>query len=672
MSRRQLRTTFLGVKTRQDLAALLGQTEQGLCVVIWGRDEDEKYRTFTIGKRSGGIRLIQAPKPPLLVLQWALAPFLDACYEPPPSVHGYVSGRSIRTNAAPHERCCQMLKLDLSNFFPSITFPRVYGLFKSAPFLFSNEVAATIANLVCWEGSLPQGSPVSPVISNMICKGLDRDLSKLAKENSTQYTRYADDLTFSTKSEGPWSLILFDGEVRRPHIALAEIVARNGFVINDSKTRILNKYCRRMVTGVVTNQRLNVPQSFLRKTNRLLKLAGKHGLATVGRWCREQSAPRSLIFKPEDHLVRVLRGRIAYASMIRGDQDALCQKHSLYLENLIAGRPLTDNLFVSNMAAKRLSPVRILHLSDFHFRGGTSWNSTPILDDLIKCICDPNRMNDGPPDLVVITGDIAFSGKMKEYNLALKFLTELYTKLALPPARILIVPGNHDVDRLQINDTSRREQENLLRSQDPGQTIHAMLSDPPLRKLMLRRLDAYQKFREKFYLAGKQSEVWWKETVTLAGMQVGISGLCSSWMSGADKEQGQLMVGLPQVNAAMHPAEGCDLRIALLHHPLSWISERDNESIDAIRASSDVVLHGHTHVSEVSTTYSSVGDITVLGAGACYESSKRPNSFQHVTLDMEARTARCHVYKWKPRERSWGEDRDVGNNSICTMPLKRQ
>ncbi|NJK31887.1 MAG: hypothetical protein HC927_05445 [Deltaproteobacteria bacterium] len=567
-------------------------------------DEDKKYKTFTIPKRSGGRRQILAPCGPILGLQHKLRDFLDACYEPPPSTHGYVPGRSIRTNAVPHEKCQYMMKLDIVDFFPSITFARVYGLFKAAPFRFTNKVASTLANLLCYREVLPQGAPTSPVVSNLICQRLDRDLLKFAREYSSQFTRYADDLTFSTKDGAQWGLVVLNDKRKCPHPEIERIIQENGFRLNEAKTRFLNKYCRRIVTGVVTNERLNVPQSYLRTTNRMLKLAGTNGLDNVGRWyCQDNHIFSSTVMNFADYVVKVLQGRIAYAKMIRGSDDPICQKHSIYLDNIVSGRPLTYGAG-NYMKFAKLTPLRVLHLSDFHFRVETSWNATPLLEDLVNCIGDPARMSLLPPDLVVVTGDIAFSGRKAEYALAADFLSQLCARISLPINRVFMVPGNHDVDRAAVSDVALREQKDLLKLDEPGARISAMFKDADIRRVLLRRLDSYVDFCKNFYGSGLRAEPWWKETVQVRDMNIGISGLCSSWMSVSDGEQGQLMLGLPQVNEVMHRGFTHDLTMTLLHHPLNWISEKDAESVDEIRAWSDVVFHGHVHTSDIATTYS--------------------------------------------------------------------
>ena len=148
---------------------------------------------FTIPKASGEKRTIAVPPPVLMAWQRRFCEYLTASYVPKPSVHGFTKGRSICSNASEHVGRRLILNIDLRDFFPSIHFGRVRGLFASHPFNFSNVVASTLAQLCTREGELLQGAPTSPIISNLICRRLDTDLWRLTRSLGCKYTRYADD-----------------------------------------------------------------------------------------------------------------------------------------------------------------------------------------------------------------------------------------------------------------------------------------------------------------------------------------------------------------------------------------------------------------------------------------------------------------------------------------------
>jgi len=189
------KSEFLAIKTSQDLATFLETDDKKLNFLLY--KVKERYDRFEIPKKSGGTRIILSPIPPLKKIQEKLKCALDKIYNPSRVVHGYVCGKSVVSNARKHSGRKYLLNIDLKDFFPSINFGRIYGLFKAYPFNFPEKIAMLIAQICTYEDQLPQGAPTSPVLSNMICKRLDKDLEKLSKIVKVTYTRYVDDISFS-------------------------------------------------------------------------------------------------------------------------------------------------------------------------------------------------------------------------------------------------------------------------------------------------------------------------------------------------------------------------------------------------------------------------------------------------------------------------------------------
>jgi RNA-directed DNA polymerase len=158
----------------------------------------QKYHQFTIPKKHGGQRTIAAPGASLKFAQKKLNQVLQALYQPGSVVHGFVCRRGVVSNAAAHSKRRYILNIDLQNFFETISFPRVRGMFMAKPYSRNGAVATTLARLCCYNGVLAQGAPTSPVISNMLLGRLDSHLKSLARTHKCTYTRYADDITFST------------------------------------------------------------------------------------------------------------------------------------------------------------------------------------------------------------------------------------------------------------------------------------------------------------------------------------------------------------------------------------------------------------------------------------------------------------------------------------------
>jgi RNA-directed DNA polymerase len=268
-------------KTVNDVAALLGFRVSALTYVLYSKSAPPKFRTFQIAKRSGGTRTIEAPNPQLKRIQRRLADLLQECDaeikqkygrhdegpRPDRVTHGFVRRRSIVTNAYQHRRRRLVFNLDLDNFFPSINFGRVRGFFlRDNNFLLQSAVATILAQIACSGNHLPQGSPCSPVIANLIGHILDVHLVRLAGRSGCRYTRYADDLTFSTnKREFPPNIaVQVPGTEHhwRTGAELFHLVRKSGFHVNAGKTRMQYRTSRQEVTGLVVNRKVNIPSDY--------------------------------------------------------------------------------------------------------------------------------------------------------------------------------------------------------------------------------------------------------------------------------------------------------------------------------------------------------------------------------------------------------------------------
>jgi hypothetical protein len=231
----------------------------------------DNYHPFDIRKKSGGIRKILAPKIDLKALQTCTTFFLGHFYFPPGSSHGFVSQKSIITNATEHKNKKFILNIDLKNFFPSITFHKVrYKLIKLG---LDNDTALSVANLATLDNTLPQGAPTSPLLSNIICKALDFKLKSIARKNKCNYSRYADDITFSTNA---YKTLKSDSCNLLPETETA--INRHGLKLNDKKTRFQQYSQRQDVTGLVVNEKVNVSREFLRTVRAMLNNWEKAGL----------------------------------------------------------------------------------------------------------------------------------------------------------------------------------------------------------------------------------------------------------------------------------------------------------------------------------------------------------------------------------------------------------
>jgi retron-type reverse transcriptase len=270
-------TLLKAASTLHDVAALLQFKASALAYILYKKPAVAKYVSFDVPKRGGGVRKINAPSPELLLLQRHLSDLLQNCVEEINQVrnrkdelaHGFKRHRSIITNATKHQRRRYVFNIDLQDFFPSINFGRVRGFFiKDANFMLHTKVATILAQIACYHHGLPQGAPCSPVISNLVGHVLDIRLCKLASASGCTYSRYADDITFSTnKPNFPSSLARRAADKAHKWEVgdkLEQAVISAGFAINPVKTRMQYRSSRQSVTGLVVNRKVNTRAEYRR------------------------------------------------------------------------------------------------------------------------------------------------------------------------------------------------------------------------------------------------------------------------------------------------------------------------------------------------------------------------------------------------------------------------
>ena len=286
-------------------------------------------------------------------------------------------------------------------------------------------------------------------------------------------------------------------------------------------------------------------------------------------------------------------------------------------------------------------PIRILHLSDLHLRTDRTWDADPVLAALARFIAAEVRAG-LVPDLVAITGDLAYSGKAAEYRLAYDWLEcQLWPALTpagaalLPRDRLLLVPGNHDVDRGAVDFSTKAVQKALLEDCDQDD-IATVLGNPSQRAPLLSRHAAWLDFCAGWYGLAPDAP-WWQRTLTLGTQRLHCAGLDSAWMSARDREQGALLLGRWQVHQTVLARGGTDAdwTLALLHHPWSYLDDRDTaETRTLIHLHRDLVLRGHRHQTDSAQIVRPDPKRTCLelAAGCVYDGSPYANAFQWIEL----------------------------------------
>jgi RNA-directed DNA polymerase len=332
----ELVTSFLKIKTSRELADLIQIKFSIFTYHLYIASDEDKYLEFEIKKRNGGIRKITAPNRGVKLIQSRLNKILQLIFPEKSCVHGFTLNKSIITNAKVHVKQKYLVNIDLENFFPTINFGRVRGLFLSHPFYFNEEIATILAQLSCFKGTLPQGAPTSPVISNFICRRLDNKLLSIALQNKCIYSRYADDITISTNlKQLPENIatILDNKLTLNPNI-INEING-NGFKVNPTKLRFANKYNRQEVTGLITNKIVNVPRKYLRNVRAMLHAWEKYGIIGASQEHFKKYNHKDKFYSiPEIAFQKKLAGKINFIGSVKGKENSTVRKLYRRLRNL--------------------------------------------------------------------------------------------------------------------------------------------------------------------------------------------------------------------------------------------------------------------------------------------------------------------------------------------------
>ena len=263
---------------------------------IMANAQNQFYRRFRIPKNNGKSRLISAPLPLLKDVQTFILENILCKIPCHPCAKAYIKKKSLKDNAKFHRNQEKLLKIDLADYFPSLSSKRVYAYFISLGY--SKALCSLFSGLCTLSGSLPQGAPTSPYLSNLLTMQLDQQLFELCQDNGTlRYTRYADDISISGS---------FDARVIIPKVY--KIIRMNGLLPNTDKTHVIGQHMQQNVTGIVVNKRVQVPKNYRKKIRLEMYYITKFGLS--------EHLSRSLPECSADEYVSQLLGRISYCLQI--------------------------------------------------------------------------------------------------------------------------------------------------------------------------------------------------------------------------------------------------------------------------------------------------------------------------------------------------------------------
>lgn len=325
------------------------------------------YQRFKVAKKTGGFREISAPAPRLKKAQHWILDHILYKLQLHDAAHGFVPQRSILSNALPHVGAQVVINMDVKDFFPSVSYRRVKGVFRTLGY---SEQLATILGLICTEPQsdevtldgqryfvakgdrrLPQGAPTSPAITNILCWGLDRRFEGMAKALGWTYTRYADDLTFSKKATD-------NRDVNRVLWQARQIVENEGFVLHPDKIKVMRKGARQEVTGVVVNEKPNVSRVKLKQFRAVL-----HRIETKGVGAADFG---------KGQILESIQGFANYVWMINPEKGAALKAQ---IKNILEKPEFQAVLKTQNSTRQEKGKIDVLtpHKNQEVLQTGTDW-----------------------------------------------------------------------------------------------------------------------------------------------------------------------------------------------------------------------------------------------------------------------------------------------------------
>lgn len=416
-------------KDVSDIAKLIGYEPKKLAFILYKIDDSKKYTRFEVPKATSGTRVIHAPIDELKLAQARLAKHLQHCLTEIESSHvasgncvlshGFKPKLSIASNARNHVRRRWVLNLDIKDFFPSMNFGRVRGFFiKNKSFAMDPKAATVLAQIACHENSLPQGAPTSPVVSNLIANIVDIRLNKIASRYRCTYTRYADDISFSTnRREFPGSIAkLADestNEWRLSRRVLKEI-RRSGFEVNNQKTRMQYRRSRQDVTGLIVNEKVNVKRERYKATR-----AQVHSFVTSGKCWQERLVAGKTV--KEEVSENSLQGMLSHIFWVKGAEHnyrrfngskerepAFYRDYRKFLDYqtfvdapqpVVICEGVTDNIYIRCAINNSKKPRP--KLVDTSVEGGLAVRlfSYPTMDSVARTASSVQHLNGGTGDL---------------------------------------------------------------------------------------------------------------------------------------------------------------------------------------------------------------------------------------------------------------------------------
>lgn len=294
------------------------------------KTKDSRYKEFQILKKNGELRQLSTPDSLLKRVQNLINILLQIIFQNHSHYcsNGFLIGKDIKRNAIPHTNKKFVLNIDIKDFFPSVNFRRIKVVLEFSPFNLTGnreKIAFIIANIGTYLDALPQGAPTSPILSNIITQRLDRKISKFCIQSKVKYSRYADDLSFSSNKD------VFNAHFIE---SICEILTEENFEINDKKTRIRTNRESQQVTGLIVNEKVNIKKEYLQKVRAMLNNWEKGGMFYAEQIFKKHQP----LNKVNYNFKSVLLGHLSFLQLIKGEDHPQVRKmrlQYLFLSNSI-------------------------------------------------------------------------------------------------------------------------------------------------------------------------------------------------------------------------------------------------------------------------------------------------------------------------------------------------
>lgn len=315
-------------------------------------DENEHYTSFLISKKSGGFRTIYSPKKELKIVQKYIANFLSSIFEINSNSFGYCTGKNIKDNANLHINKKFIFNIDLKDFFNSINKEMVKNslILNQKNIILNENIIKIILTYCKYRNYLPQGSPSSPIISNICCILLDLELVTLAKKFDLTYSRYVDDITFSGDKD---NIFRKKSNFRNE---LYDIIQKNKFTINLNKISLKSNNDRQIVTGLIVNKKVSPKKSFIKNLRLWIHWWEKFGYEIAEKRFNEFKSKNKL--KNSSNLNTVIKGKLDYLRMVIGNNSQSFINLRCRYQNLMLYNSLSKEYFNTESSNTMYNPTK--------------------------------------------------------------------------------------------------------------------------------------------------------------------------------------------------------------------------------------------------------------------------------------------------------------------------